>query len=170
MPTENRKSDLRTIVTESLIGMIATVTQLVPPANEPPPPFIQGPIDRAVDRIRAFVTPCVTLATGRTNWVYVAGPMTGIEGFNYPAFNAVADQLRSQGYEVENPADHGTVEGAQWADYMAYDLTRLGLCGVIALLPGWEESQGARLEVLIAERLSMKVVNAHDLVSMEIAG
>lgn len=26
MPTENRKTDLRAIVTESLIGMIATVT------------------------------------------------------------------------------------------------------------------------------------------------
>lgn len=74
MPTENRKSDLRTIVTESLIGMIATVTQMVPPANEPPPPFIQGPIDRAVDRIRALVTPGVTLAATRANRVYVAGP------------------------------------------------------------------------------------------------
>jgi hypothetical protein len=170
MPKENLKPDLRSIVTESLIGMIATVTQMVPPANEPPPPFIQGPIDRAVDRIRAFVAPGVTLAATRANRVYVAGPMTGIEDFNYPAFNALADRLRQLGYEVENPADHGIVEGAQWADYMAYDLTRLGLCGMIVLLPDWERSQGARLEVLIAERLGMKVVNAHDLVSMEIAG
>lgn len=111
----------------------------------------------------------VTLAATRANRVYVAGPMTGIENFNYPAFNAVAEQLRAQGYEVENPADHGIVEGAVWADYMAYDLTRLGLCGTIALLPNWERSQGARLEVLIAERLGMTVVNARDLVSMEIA-
>lgn len=107
----------------------------------------------------------VTLQAARANRVYVAGPMTGIADYNYPAFNAVADQLRAQGYEVENPADHGIVEGAQWADYMAYDLTRLGLCGVIALLPDWEKSQGARLEVLIAERLGMMVVSAHDLVT-----
>lgn len=113
--------------------------------------------------------PGVTLTAARANRVYVAGPMTGIEDFNYPAFNAVADSLRAQGYQVENPADHGIVEGAVWADYMAYDLTRLGLCGIIALLPDWEKSQGARLEVLIAERLGMTVVNAHDLVSMEIA-
>ena len=169
MPTENRKQDLRSIVTESLIGMIAGVTRLIPPANEPPPAFIQGPIDRAVDRIRAFVAPGVTLAVARAKRVYVAGPMTGIEDFNYPAFNAVADRLRAIGYEVENPADHGIVAGAEWADYMAYDLTRLGLCGVIALLPGWERSEGAKLEVQIAHRLGMTVVNAHDLVSMEIA-
>ncbi|MFK9003978.1 DUF4406 domain-containing protein [Pseudomonas pergaminensis] len=109
----------------------------------------------------------VTLQADRANRVYVAGPMTGIADFNYPAFNAVADQLRALGYEVENPADNGIVEGAQWADYMAYDLTRLGLCGVIALLPDWEKSQGAKLEVLIAERLGMTVVNAHDLVTRE---
>lgn len=107
----------------------------------------------------------VTLSAARAHRLYLAGPMTGIDDFNYPAFNAMADKLRARGYEVENPADHGTVAGAVWTDYMAYDLTRLGLCGMIALLPGWEKSQGARLEVLIAERLGMKVVNAHDLVS-----
>ncbi|MCF5228580.1 DUF4406 domain-containing protein [Pseudomonas sp. PA-5-4G] len=147
--------------------MIASVTRTTPPANEPLPSFIQAPVDRAVDRIRSFLLPGVTVQAARANRVYVAGPMTGIEDFNYPAFNAVADQLRALGYEVENPADHGVVEGAQWADYMAYDLTRLGLCGVIALLPGWEKSQGAKLEVLIAERLGMTVVNTHDLVTRE---
>ncbi len=50
---------------------------------------------------------------------------------------------------------------------MAYDLTRLGVCGIVALLPGWEISQGDRLEVLIAERLGMTLVNAHDRVATE---
>jgi hypothetical protein len=166
MPTET----LRTIVTESLIGMIASVTRLVPPANEPPPDFIQAPIDRAVDRIRAAVAPGVTLAPARANRLYLAGPMTGFEDYNFPAFNKMAADLRARGYVVENPAEHGVVEGADWADYMAYDLTRLGLCGQVAVLPGWENSKGARLEVHIARELGMKVVNAHDLVSMEIAG
>ncbi|WP_460128160.1 DUF4406 domain-containing protein [Pseudomonas sp. S3_A09] len=79
----------------------------------------------------------------------------------------MAARLRARGFVVENPVDQAIVEGAQWADYMAYDLTRLELCGVIALLPDWERSQGARLEVLIAERLGMTVVNAHDLVTRE---
>ena len=84
-----------------------------------------------------------------------------------PQLKAAIKELRAQGFEVENPADHGIVEGAQWADYMAYDLTRLGLCGVIALLPSWENSKGAQLEVLIAEHLGMTVVNAHDLTFRE---
>lgn len=166
MPTEN----IRTVVTDSLIGMIAAVTSTTPPANEPMPPFIQGPIDRAVDRISAVVAPGVTLAPARVNRVYLAGPMTGFENFNFPAFNRMAADLRDRGYVVENPAEHGVVDGADWADYMAYDLTRLGLCGQVAVLPGWENSKGARLEVHIARELGMPVVNAHDLVSMEIAG
>jgi hypothetical protein len=124
----------------------------------------------SADRISAVVAPGVTLKTARAKRVYVAGPMTGLKDFNYPAFNAAADQLRALGYQVENPADHGIVPGAEWADYMAYDLTRLGVCGMIALLPGWERSEGAKLEVQIGHRLGMTIVNAHDLVSMEIAG
>ncbi|WP_259331943.1 DUF4406 domain-containing protein [Pseudomonas sp. GW101-3H06] len=84
--------------------------------------------------LKKLVEAGVTLKAARKNRVYVAGPMTGLMDFNYPAFNAAADQLRALGYEVENPADHGIVPGAEWADYMAYDLTRPGLCGMIALL------------------------------------
>ena len=112
----------------------------------------------------------VTLSVDRAKRLYLAGPMTGFEDFNFPAFNKMAADLRARGYVVENPAEHGVVDGADWADYMAYDLTRLRLCGMIALLPGWDLLQGARLEVMIAEHLGMRVVNAHDLVSMEIAG
>lgn len=166
MPTEN----IRKVVTDSLVGMISAVTSMTPPANEPLPDFIQGPIDRAVERISAAVAPGVTAACSRINRLYLAGPMTGFEDFNFPAFNKMAAELRARGYVVENPAEHGVVEGADWADYMAYDLTRLGLCGQVALLPGWENSKGARLEVHIARELGMQVVNAHDLVSMEIAG
>ncbi|WP_085708324.1 MULTISPECIES: DUF4406 domain-containing protein [unclassified Pseudomonas] len=166
MPTES----IRSIVTDLLVGMISAVTSATPPANQPLPQFIQSPIDRAVDRIKAVVAPGVTLAATRANRLYLAGPMSGFEDFNFPAFNKMAADLRARGYVVENPAEHGVVDGVDWADYMAYDLTRLGLCGQVAVLPGWENSKGARLEVHIARELGMPVVNAHDLVSMEIAG
>jgi hypothetical protein len=107
----------------------------------------------------------VTLRSERTDRIYVAGPMTGIEDFNFPAFNAAADLLRCGGWTVENPAEHGIVDGADWADYLAYDLTRLGLCGAIYLLPGWENSKGAQLEVLVAQRLGMEVIHAAEEVA-----
>ncbi len=38
--------------------------------------------------------------------VYIAGPMTGLPGWNYSAFNAAAKTLRDIGIKVENPAEH----------------------------------------------------------------
>jgi WhiB family redox-sensing transcriptional regulator len=35
----------------------------------------------------------------------VAGPMTGLPEFNYPAFNAAARMLTGFGYDVLNPVD-----------------------------------------------------------------
>lgn len=35
MPTENRKPDIRSVVTDSLVGMIAAVTQTIPPSSTP---------------------------------------------------------------------------------------------------------------------------------------
>ena len=103
----------------------------------------------------------ITVATERTGRVYVAGPMTGIEDFNFPAFNAEANRLRAAGWHVENPADHGHVDGAEWGDYLRYDIWRLATCEAIHLLPGWKKSRGAKLEVHIAKALGMKVRYAH---------
>lgn len=99
----------------------------------------------------------VPLAHTRETRVYVAGPMTGIEHFNYPAFNAAAQELRNAGWHVENPADHGVVDGAEWADYLHYDLGRLATCSAIYLLPGWTQSRGAHLEFTIAKTLGMTI-------------
>lgn len=52
---------------------------------------------------------------------------------------------------------------------MRRDTAALMDCDAVATLPGWEHSKGARLEVLIAERLGMTVVNAHDLATRESA-
>ncbi|MCY1527250.1 hypothetical protein D9M68_623110 [compost metagenome] len=38
--------------------------------------------------------------------IYLAGPMTGLPEFNYPAFHAEAARLRALGYQVENPAEN----------------------------------------------------------------
>ena len=100
--------------------------------------------------------------------IYLSGPMTGLPGLNFPAFAAMTGHLRASGHRVTNPAEINP-DGGSWNDCMRRDIVALMYCDTVATLPGWEHSKGARLEVLIAERLGMTVVNAHDLVSMEIA-
>ena len=104
----------------------------------------------------------VQLAGTRHRRIYIAGPMTGLPEWNYPAFNAQALELRKRGYHVENPAEHGIVEHAEWVDYLRYDIGRLAACESIFLLPGWEKSNGARLEVSIAKALSMTFIHHPD--------
>jgi len=94
----------------------------------------------------------------RGSRIYIAGPMTGLPDLNFPAFNAAAVKLRSGGWHVENPAEHGVVPSAEWGDYLRWDLARMMTCGTIYLLPGWEKSKGARLEHQVATALGMPVL------------
>jgi hypothetical protein len=91
------------------------------------------------------------------NRVYLAGPMTGYENHNFPAFHGAAERMRASGLEVVNPADHGVVDGLGWADYMRWDLVKLAGCHSVYVLPGWQKSKGASLEVAIAQALGMPV-------------
>lgn len=102
----------------------------------------------------------VILQADRVMRVYIAGPMTGLPEFNFPAFNAMAEVLRADGWHVENPAEHGHVDGAEWADYLRYDISRLSTCSAMMLLPGWSSSRGARLEVSIAKELGHEMLYA----------
>lgn len=102
--------------------------------------------------------PMICQAASRERRVYLAGPMTGLPDLNFPAFHAAAAKLRGQGFHVENPAEHGVVDGAEWEDYLRYDLARLATCETICLLPGWRASKGARLEAYIAKALGMPII------------
>lgn len=88
--------------------------------------------------------------------LYIAGPMTGIEDFNRPAFFAAEAQLRAAGFNVLNPARHQQ-SGLSWADYMRIDLVDVLNADGLALLSGWQRSKGARLEVRVAMALETPV-------------
>lgn len=112
--------------------------------------------------------------------IYVAGPMRNIPEFNFPAFMAAANQLRSEGHSVFNPAErdierHGTDiskgnptgsltiaakdHGFNLRVALCDDLTYIcQTADAVALLPGWENSKGANAEKATAEALGLKVL------------
>jgi hypothetical protein len=90
--------------------------------------------------------------------VYIAGPMTGLPDFNYPAFFRAAEQLAAVGVEPINPARAESREGAStWLDFMRLSLVDIAACDGIATLPGYAQSRGAAIEVHIADALGLPV-------------
>lgn len=101
---------------------------------------------------------------------YLAGPMSGIPQFNFPAFDEAATALRAQGLSVISPAEldepavreealasldgipKGRTQagGQTWGDFLARDVKIIAdeVDGII-LMRGWERSKGARLEAFV---------------------
>ena len=100
---------------------------------------------------------------------YLAGPMRGIDKWNFPAFDANAKWLRKMNYEVISPAemdrDIGFNENDNsfvvtkkfFEEAMRRDYAALTKCEAIFLMPHWEDSTGANLEVDFAKILGLKI-------------
>ena len=95
--------------------------------------------------------------------IYISGPMTGMPDFNFPAFHAEAARLRGLGYDVVNPAEINVDTNASWHECLRRDLVELLACDTIALLDGWQRSQGAHLEMHVAHRVGMEIVIAREI-------
>lgn len=110
--------------------------------------------------------------TDRSNMAwYICGPMTNIPRFNYPLFNIVAHHLRlDPANTVVSPTELDSKlmqdlamasldgdltkmqndSGETWGDVLARDVKLIEKqIGKFALLPGWQKSRGARLEVFV---------------------
>lgn len=95
--------------------------------------------------------------------IYLSGPMTGLPEYNFPAFFAEAERLRGLGFDVVNPAEINP-DGGTWEECMRRDVALLVTCDHVATLPGWDKSQGAQLEVYIADRLGIRDSPAHTII------
>jgi hypothetical protein len=98
--------------------------------------------------------------------VYLSGPMTGIEEFNFPAFHSAATDLRAKGFEVISPAE---IEHPiqTWEACMRNDIRELMRADKVAVLPGWEKSKGAKIEVQLASALGMDIIDAYTWEAIE---
>lgn len=107
---------------------------------------------------------------------YLAGAMRGHKLYNFPAFDAAAAELRARGITVVSPAELDREQAgfdprrlpADWdwntlpEDFClrraaARDLAAILTCDAIHLLPGWQESKGARAERAVAEWVGLGV-------------
>lgn len=103
--------------------------------------------------------------------IYIAGPMTGIPKWNFPAFFEAENQLLALGHEPVNPAhnDGATVQEAlesagspeapnnPWRWYMRRDLPHVLEVDALCVLPGWQKSKGASLEVHVAKAIGLPI-------------
>ncbi len=100
--------------------------------------------------------------------IYIAGPMTGYPDCNFAAFHAAAERLARAGWKVFNPAENfGGRKDLPREAYLRLDLAMLAQCDAIAMLPGWEDSRGAKLEYLVAQELGCVVIDAVTLQRLE---
>jgi len=106
--------------------------------------------------------------------VYIAGPMRGHKHYNFAAFERAENVLSARGYDVVNPMTLDIARGfdprqlseafdytsaPEWFDLRACirdDVNNILDCQILALLPGWENSKGAKAEKAIAEWLGIE--------------
>lgn len=104
--------------------------------------------------------------------LYISGPMTGYPNFNRGSFAAAKeyieqiDQLHDKTVtEILSPADITQGESEEglheadkpWGFYMRQAVKMLMEADQIVMLPGWEDSKGARREFDLAVDLGMQV-------------
>lgn len=86
--------------------------------------------------------------------VYISGPITGVPDYR-DKFAAAEKQLLECGFIVINPAKKP--EGLSYAAYMRLSFSEINECDTVYMLPGWENSVGARAEKVYAETLGKNI-------------
>ena len=100
-----------------------------------------------------FVNRLLPVTIRKGDNVYIAGPMTGRPDFNAEAFKRVETYVVGRyGCNVVNPINLPHVMGfnRSHTDYLIVCMGLVRTSDAIILLPDWEDSVGARVEVVCA--------------------
>lgn len=101
--------------------------------------------------------------------LYISGPVTNVDLLNYPAFERARAALAAAGYEafvphdLVNPEDSHETAMLLCINELTERETRRAFSAPVprydglALLPGWEQSEGAKLEKAVAEACGITV-------------
>jgi hypothetical protein len=95
--------------------------------------------------------------------VYIAGPMTGLPEWNFPAFHKAAARWREAGWDVVNPAECFNGDTSlPYREYVKEDIKALATCQAVAMLEGWDgpNARGSVWEREIALTLGLVVYDA----------
>lgn len=103
--------------------------------------------------------------------VYLAGPMRGHDDLNFPAFDEAQRMVYDAGADfVFNPARAWGHTDRQPSWYMIHDLHRLTesdggapLFDVVVMLPFWNTSAGASLELRVARACGIHIINLQEV-------
>lgn len=98
--------------------------------------------------------------------IYISGPITDMPNKNIDEFEKYEQKFNNLNFEVINPHKlHSPmqIESFTWSDFMRADIKAMMDCDLVAVLPGWDKSKGANLEVYIARSLAMPIIDATNL-------
>lgn len=89
--------------------------------------------------------------------IYISGKITGDKGYK-AKFKAVADKYEAQGHTVFNPAVLPWSDEITWEQYIRISFEMLKVCDTIVMLPDWQDSKGARIELGFALEKGLEVI------------
>lgn len=97
--------------------------------------------------------------------IYIAGPMSGLPGNNWQAFDDKERELRAEGWDVVNPAQldreagmkpDEAVDQYNYESCASRDIQALSQCSGIYMLSGWQHSKGACWERALAKHWGIR--------------
>ena len=89
---------------------------------------------------------------------YISTPMTGkLNSSIEEAFLSAEKYCTHEGLQPVYDKDWSKKSDVPWIDNMIFDLNLLKDCKMIIMMPGWEHSEGCKVEKMCANRMGILV-------------